>query len=110
MYTHLSSPIAACTGHYPAVATFKSFSLPNGVVTFSANNSFTAGTRLTISKTGTSMDGQTFTVLSPGANPPPYASFSAHLNSKLDASVSGKSGLAVPLSPPQAPIFLLTGQ
>jgi hypothetical protein len=56
------------------------------------------------------LDGQTFTVLSPGANPPPYASFSAHLNSKLDASVSGKFGVAVPLSPPQAPIFLLTGQ
>ena len=49
-------------------------------------------------------------MLSHGANPPPYASFSAHVNSKLDAGVSGKLGVAVPLSPPQAPIFLLTGQ
>jgi len=110
LVTNLAAPFAACTGSCPGVATFTSFSVTNGVVTFSANNSFTAGTRVAISKTGTSLDGQTFTVLSPGANPPPYASFSAHLNSKLDASVSGKFGVAVPLSPPQAPIFLLTGQ
>jgi hypothetical protein len=92
------------------VATIASFSVANGIVTFHANNSFTAGTRVAISKTGTTLDGQTFTVLSPGANPPPYTSFSCNLNSKVDAGASGKSGVAVPLSPPQAPIFLLTGQ
>jgi len=110
LVTNLAAPFAACTGSCPGVANITSFSAANGVVTFNANNSFTAGTRVAISKTGTSLDGQTFTVLSPGANPPPYGSFSCHLNSNTDAGVSGKSGVAVPLSPPQAPIFLLTGQ
>jgi hypothetical protein len=106
---NLAAPFAACTGSCPGVATIASFSVTNGIVTFNANNSFMAGTRVAISKTGTSLDGQTFTVLSQ-ATTPPYASFSCHLNSNLDAGVSGKSGVAVPLSPPQAPIFLLTGQ
>ncbi len=110
LVTNLAAPFAACTGSCPGVATIASFSVKNGVVTFVANNSFTAGTRVAISKTGTTLDGQTFTVLSPGANPPPYSSFSSNLNSKADASVSGKFGVAVPLAPPQAPIFLLTGQ
>ena len=110
LVTNLAAPFAACTGSCPGVATITSFSVNNGVVTFVANNSFTAGTRVAISKTGTTLDGQTFTVLSPGANPPPYPSFSSNLNSKTDAAVSGKSGVAVPLAPPQAPIFLLTGQ
>ena len=110
LVTNLTAPFGACTGACPSIAIITSFSASNGVVTFTGNNSFAAGTRVAISKTGTTLDGQTLTVLSPGANPPPYASFSCHLNSAADASVSGKSGVAVPLAPPQAPIFLLTGQ
>src|SRR5581483_1220450 len=107
LVTNIAAPFGACATTCGSVATITSIGATGNIVTFTALNNFTAGTRVAISGTGTSLDGQTFTVLAAGLSP---AAFSCNLNSSKDAGVTGTTGKAVPLAPPQAPIFLLTGQ
>lgn len=107
LVTDITAPFGVCPGTCSGVAAITSLSTSGNVVTFHATNTFTAGTRVAISQTGTSLDGQTFIVLAAGLSP---ATFSSNLNSPNDAGATGTSGKAVPLSPPQAPVFLLTGQ
>jgi len=108
LVTDIIAPLGACTGAgCGSVATISSLSTSGNIVTFTALNNFTAGTRIEISGTGTTLDGQTFTVLAAGLTP---NTFSCNLNSATQAGATGTTGTAVPLAPPQAPIFLLQGQ
>lgn len=113
LITDIPAPFGICTGaSCSAVATITSFSIKSNVVTFLSVNSFTPGTRVSISglssSAGSALNGQTFTVLAAGLS---STQFTCNLNQpQSDVSATGDSGTAVPLSPPQAPIFLLTGQ
>ena len=107
LMTDIPAPFGSCGTACSSVATITSLSTSTSIVTFSAVNSFTAGTRVAISGTGTTLDGQTFTVLAAGLS---SSSFSCNLNSPSDKGATATKGTAVPLAPSQAPIFLLTGQ
>lgn len=107
LVTNLAAPSGVCSGSCSSVARITSLATSGNVVTFTAANSFTPGTRVGISQTGTSLDGQTLTVLAAGLS---ANSFSCNLNSSGDQGVTGTKGQAVPLAPMQSPIFLLTGQ
>jgi len=94
------------------VATITGFSITSNVVTFQATNSFVSGQKVSVSgltsTAGSSLNGFTLTVLGSGLSP---SQFQAGIPSGLgDVNPTGDSGKAVPLPPPQAPIFLLTGQ
>jgi hypothetical protein len=109
LVTDIPAPFGACSGACSSAADIHSLSTSGNVVTFSATNNFTAGMRVAISRTGTTLDGQTFIVLAAGLTP---NSFSCNLNSPADAGANATAiaGIAVPLAPLQAPVFLLTGQ
>lgn len=110
LITDIVAPSGACTGACSQPATITSFSISAGIVTFQATNTFAAGTKVAISSltsaTGTPLNGQTLTVLAAGLSP---AQFEC-VTSQPDVTSTTDTGSAVPLSPPQAPIFLLTGQ
>lgn len=105
LITDIVAPAGACTGTCAAPATITSYSISSGVVIFQAINTFTPGTKVAISAPGTPLDGQTLTVLATGLSSTQFEC----VTSQPDGS-STAAGSAVPLAPPQAPIFLLTGQ
>ncbi len=107
LVTDIPAPFGACAGTCSAAAIITGLSTSGSVATFTSANNFTAGTRVAISQTGTSLDGQTLTVLAAGLSP---TSFSCNLTSPIPGGASSTAGRAVPLAPFQAPIFLLTGQ
>ncbi len=110
LITDLPAPLGTCSGaSCSTVATITSYSISSGVTTFTANNNFIPGTRVAISgftsSPGTSLNGQTLTVLATGLSGTAFqCNVSAADGSGTDA------GTAVPISPPQSPIFLLAGQ
>jgi hypothetical protein len=87
-----------------------SFSIQAGLATFQASNNFIPGVRVAItgltSSAGTPLNGLTLTVVATGLSP---AQFEAVV-SAADTGSTTDVGNAVPLSPAQAPIFLLAGQ
>jgi hypothetical protein len=79
------------------------------VVMFTAANNFFAGEKISITglTTGTYLNGKTLTVLATGLSP---GSFECNFtNADVNPPIAD-SGSAIPLTPPQTPIFLLTGQ
>ena len=113
LVTNLTSPPAACQSPCPAVATITGLSIASNVVTFQAANNFFAGEKVSISGLtknssgdGTILNGNTLTVLATGLSP---STFECNFTN-ADVSFFADSGTAVPLAPPQTPIFLLTGQ
>ncbi len=97
------------------VAAITSFQINSGVVTFTGVNTFIPGTRVTISNltssAGAPLNGQILTVLATGLIPPgsTHTQFECNVSAP-DVKLTPDSGKAVPQSPPQSPIFLLTGQ
>jgi len=94
------------------VATITSFSIANNVVTFEAVNTFSPGTKVSISglasAAGSSLNGQTLTVIATRLS---SKQFECVLSvSQANVGSTPDSGTAVPQVPPQNPIFLLTGQ
>lgn len=115
-FTHAN--VGATTDSGTAVgvpsATITAFSINNNIGTFQAINSFTAGTKLAISglssTAGAQIDGLTLTVLATGLS---SSQFEANLNlvpPAANVGTTADTGTAVPIVPPQSPIFLLTGQ
>jgi streptogramin lyase len=117
LVTNIPPPFGACgVSSCSAVATITSFSIASNVVTFQAANGFIAGQKVSISgltsSAGTPLNGLTLSVLGNGLS---GTQFEANVScppdvSCADVSTTSDSGNAVPLPPPQAPIFLLTGQ
>ncbi|HEX3820886.1 MAG TPA: hypothetical protein VHW45_11155, partial [Candidatus Sulfotelmatobacter sp.] len=101
----------ACTGLCSQPATITGLSITSGVATFQATNTFTAGTRVAISgltsAAGVPLNSQTLTVLAIGLS---ATQFECNVSNQPDVGSTTDTGSAVPLAPPQAPIFLLTGQ
>jgi hypothetical protein len=98
LVTNLVSPFATCGTNCSTVAVITGFSISSNVVTFTAANNFFAGEKVSITglSTGTDLNGRTLTVLATGLHD--------------DVVQAADSGSAVPLTPPQTPIFLLPGQ
>ncbi len=116
LITDIIPQSGACTGATcGAVATITSFSITSNVVTFQAANNYIPGARVAISgfttAAGTPMNGLTLTVLATNLT---GTQFECNLNLSPPLPDTTNSvtdaGSAVPLAPPQAPIFLLTGQ
>ena len=112
LITDILSPLGTCSGvTCSTVATVTSFSITSNVVTFQATNSFIPGTRVAISgltsTNGKPMNGQTLTVLATGLS---GTQFACNVSGLADVSSTIDAGTAVPISPPQSPIFLLAGQ
>jgi YVTN family beta-propeller protein len=115
LVTDLPAPFGACSsGSCSSVASLTSFTVASTVVTFTAANSFSPGTRVAISgfttSDGARMNGMTLTVLATGLGPNQFEAILPTLNPPLADGTTSDAGTAVPLAPPQAPIFLLTGQ
>jgi YVTN family beta-propeller protein len=108
LVTNLVSPFATCGATCSTVATITGFSITSNVVTFTAANNFFAGEKVSITglTTGTYLNGKTLTVLATGLS---SGSFACNFTN-ADVSQTADSGTAVPSTPPQTPIFLLTGQ
>jgi hypothetical protein len=105
------APFGSCTGtSCSSVASITGFSIASNVATFTAVNNFIPGTRVTISgmssTPGSQLNGLTVTVIATGLS---GTGFEAVV-SLADVPPTSDIGTAVPLSPPQNPIFLLTGQ
>ncbi len=115
LITDIPTPLGTCSGSScSTVATITGYSITSNVVTFTATNSFAPGTRVAISgltsSEGAQMNGFTLTVVATGATLP-SSTFVAMLPISLpDIGNTADSGSAVPISPPQSPIFLLAGQ
>lgn len=114
LITDLPTPLGSCTTvSCGSVATITSYSIKSNVVTFTAANSFTPGTRVVISgltsTEGVQMNGLTLSVLATGAQLP-TTTFTANLPPLADIGSTIDTGSAVPITPPQTPIFLMTGQ
>jgi hypothetical protein len=113
LITNIPPQFSACgSASCSTVASITSFSITSNVVTFTAVNSFTPGQKLSItgmtSSAGVALNGVTVTVLNTGLS---TAQFQASLpGTAADVSATSDNGKAVPLPPPQPPIFLLTGQ
>ena len=111
LVTNITPPFGACgSATCSNVATITSFSIASNVVTFQAGNGFIAGQKVSISglssSAGVGLNGGTLIVLGSGLSATQFeAKFSG-----ADVSNTSDSGKAVPLPPPQAPIFLLAGQ
>jgi DNA-binding beta-propeller fold protein YncE len=92
--------------------TITSLSINNNVVTFQAVNTFTPGTKVAISgltsSAGAPIDGQTLIVLATGLSGTQFEA--SLLSAESNVGPTTDSGTAVPIVPPQSPIFLLTGQ
>jgi DNA-binding beta-propeller fold protein YncE len=111
LITDITAPSGSCTGtgcSSPAVIT--SFSVASGLAVFQASNNFTPGVRVAItgltSSAGTQFNGLTLTVVATGLSPTQFEA----VVSAADTGSTADAGNAVPLSPAQAPIFLLAGQ
>jgi YVTN family beta-propeller protein len=98
----------ACSTNCGLTATITGFSISSNVVTFQATNTFFAGEKVSITglTTGTYLNGTTLTVLATGLS---GSQFECNF-SNADVAATPDSGTAVPVPPPQTPIFLLTGQ
>jgi DNA-binding beta-propeller fold protein YncE len=111
LMTDIVAPSGACTGLCSQPATITGLSITSGVATFQATNTFTAGTRVAISgltsAAGVPLNSQTLTVLAIGLS---ATQFECNVANQPDVGSTTDTGSAVPLAPPQAPIFLLTGQ
>ena len=110
LITDIVAPFGSCPGgSCGSVATITSFSVSSGVATFTATNNYTAGTKVTLSgfitSAGQSLNGATITVLATGLSGSTFEG----VVSAPDVGATMDTGTAVPLSPPQSPIFLLTG-
>jgi hypothetical protein len=117
LVANIPPPFGACAATTcSTVATITSFSIASNVVTFQAANGFIAGQKVSISgltsEGGSPLNGQTLSVLGNGLS---GTQFEANITCAPDVtcpdvSSTSDSGKAVPLPPPQAPIYLLTGQ
>jgi len=116
LVTNIAPPFGACGAVTCSnVATITSFSIASNVVTFQAANGFIAGQKVSISgltsTDGSSLNGLTLSVLGNGLS---GTQFEANVTCAgvacADVSNTSDSGKAVPLPPPQSPIYLLTGQ
>ena len=111
LVTNIAPPFGACgVASCNTVATITGFTIASNVVTFQAANGFIAGQKVSISSlstsSGASLNGLTLTVLGTGLSGLQFeCSFSS-----ADVPLTSDSGKAVPLPPPQNPVFLLTGQ
>jgi hypothetical protein len=117
LVANIPPPFGACAATTcSTVATITSFSIASNVVTFQAANGFIAGQKVSISgltsEGGSPLNGQTLSVLGNGLSGTQFeANITCAANVTCpDVSSSSDSGKAVPLPPPQAPIYLLTGQ
>ncbi len=94
-----------------SVATITSYSVASNVITFQAANNFIPGSRVTISglssTEGALLNAQTLTVLATGLS---GTQFECNVSGLADIGSTIDAGTAVPVSPPQTPIYLLTGQ
>ena len=110
LMTDLLAPLGNCITGCTSVATITSLSITSNVVTFQGANNFIAGTRVSISNLtstpGVPLNGQILTVLATGLTGTTFACNVSAPNVGPTADV----GTAVPQSPPQSPVFLLTGQ
>ncbi len=111
-HTDVASTTDSGTAVGLQVANITSFSIKSNVVTFQAVNTFSPGTRVSIlglsSTAGSSLDGQTLTVIATGLS---GAQFECVLPTATSSVASTPdTGTAVPQVPPQTPIFLLPGQ
>ncbi|HKT86793.1 MAG TPA: hypothetical protein VJQ59_00050 [Candidatus Sulfotelmatobacter sp.] len=111
LITNIIAPFGSCSGaNCSSIATITSFSIASGVATFQAVNNFVPGNRVAISGLTSSagvtyLNGLTVTVSATGLT---GTSFQAVVSAP-DTSATTDTGTAVPISPPQSPIFLLTG-
>lgn len=111
LITNIIAPFGSCSGsNCSSVATITSFSITSGVATFQAVNNFVPGSRVAISGFTSSagvtyLNGATLTVSATGLT---GTTFEAVVSAP-DTSATTDTGTAVPVSPPQSPIFLLTG-
>jgi len=110
LITDLVAPFAVCNGTCPSVTTITSLSINSDLVTFQALNNLTPGTRVAISNltssVGSPLNGQVLTVLAAGLS---ATQFECNV-SAANAGPTADNGTAVPVTPLQSPIFLLTGQ
>jgi DNA-binding beta-propeller fold protein YncE len=115
-FTHANVAPTTDTGTATTVAaaSVTSFSITNDIGTFTAINSFTPGTKVALSNftssAGTQLNGLTVTVLATGLS---STQFEANLNlvpAPSNVGPTPDTGTAVPIVPPQSPVFLLTGQ
>jgi DNA-binding beta-propeller fold protein YncE len=112
----IPAPFGACpTDTCASPAAITALAINNDIATFTAVNNFTAGTRVAISglstTAGAQLNGLTLTVL---ATQLTATTFQANLNlvpapGNVNPPISD-TGAAVPIVPPQSPVFLLTGQ
>jgi DNA-binding beta-propeller fold protein YncE len=111
-YANVASTTDSGTAVGVPSAAITSVSVNNNVVTFQAVNTFTPGTKVAISgltsTPGAPIDGQTLFVLSTGLSGTQFEA--TLLSAEANAGTTADSGTAVPIVPPQSPIFLLTGQ
>jgi hypothetical protein len=112
--TNLNAPNAECvSASCNSVATITGYSITSNVVTFTAANSFTPGQRVAIANLTSAagvnvLNGQNLTVIANGLS---ASQFECTLSTQqTDVQPTADTGSAVPLSPQQSPIFLLTGQ
>lgn len=93
-----------------SVATITSLSITSNIVTFQGANNFIPGVKVSISgltsTPGTQLNGHTLTVLATGLSATQFEA----VVSQANVGSTADSGTAVPLTPPQTPIFLLPGQ
>jgi hypothetical protein len=110
LITDLLAPFGNCITGCTSVAAITSLSITSNVVTFQGANNFIPGTRVSISNltssVGAPLNGQILTVLATGLSGTQFECNVAAPNVNLTPD----TGAAVPQSPPQSPIFLLTGQ
>ena len=111
LITDITAPFGSCSGTGCSLpATITSFSVASGLATFQASNNFTPGVRVALSgltsSSGTQLNGLTVTVVATGLSPTQFEA----VVSVPDVGSTSDAGNAVPLSPAQAPIFLLAGQ
>lgn len=109
LVTDVNAPFGVCTTAVcSAGAEITSFSITSNVVTFKAPNTFTPGQRVQITGlgVGTYLDGLTVTVLATGLSRSQFECFVPHPN----VPSTPDSGSAIPVAPPQTPVFLVTGQ
>jgi DNA-binding beta-propeller fold protein YncE len=111
-YQNVASTTDSGTAVGVPAASITSLSINNNVVTFQAVNTFTPGTKVAISgltsSAGAPIDGQTLYVLSTGLSGTQFEA--TLLTAESNTGPTTDSGTAVPIVPPQSPIFLLAGQ
>jgi len=109
LITDLPTAYGICTqASCSSVASITGFSINSNIVTFQAANQFAAGQSVGISglTTGAYLDGLNLTVLATGLSSTQFECSFTYTN----VSSTPDSGSAVPATPLQTPIVLLTGQ